>query len=455
MSQVRDRRGSGQRGKTRVVRGPGARRHAPENPLYMLLPGLVAAAVLLGAGCARGNMEQSPPAGAGAASAASSPARVQNGIDVLVAEQGRPLAGKRVALLTNHTGLTSAGGSTIDALNALPGVRLLALFGPEHGIRGTAAEGATVASSRDPKTGLPVYSLYGGDAAQELQKGLTGVDAVLIDIQDIGTRYYTYDWTSMRVMDAAAKRGIEVYVLDRPDPIGGDRLQGNVLDPRFQTDVGGRPVPMAFGMTLGELASYVNAEFNIGAKLHVIRMSGWRHGMWYDATGLRWVAPSPNMPDIESAASYPGTCLFEGTNVSVGRGTPHAFAQIGAPWIDGEALAARLNARKLPGMRFEAVSFTPRGGQVYGDTLVHGVRFVVTDRSVYDAAVAGVAAVLDIRALAPQFRISIPRHFDRLAGTDLVRKQIEAGASLEEITRDWPAQRQAFDQVRKKYLLYP
>ncbi len=382
--------------------------------------------------------------------------RVRLGVDVLLAEHGGPLVGKRVGLLTNNTGLTSDRRSTIDALYGLPGVKLVALFGPEHGIRGTARPGENVASGRDEKTGLPVYSLYGA-TEKPTPEMLKGLDALVVDLQDVGTRYYTYDWTTMLAMKAAAEQGIDFYILDRPDPIGGARTEGNVLDPKFETIVGAYPVPMAFAMTMGELATYVNQEFHVGAKLHVIRMAGWRHGLWYDRTTLPWTPPSPNMPDIESAASYPGTCLFEGTNVSVGRGTPHAFAQIGAPWLDGAELARRLNARHLPGVRFEATTFTPKnpGDDMYPDTAVHGVRFVVTDRAVYDAGVAGVAAVLEIRALAPdRFKFTQEKHFDRLAGTDQVRMQILAGATLAQITRDWPAQRKAFEKIRRKYLLY-
>ena len=383
-------------------------------------------------------------------------ARVQLGIDVLQAQHGAPLAGKRVGLLTNNTGLSSTRESTIDVLNALPGVKLVALFGPEHGIRGNARPGEKVESGKDPKTGLPVYSLYGA-TEKPTPAMLKGLDALVVDLQDVGTRYYTYDWTTMLAMKAAAESGLDFYILDRPDPIGGLHTQGNVLEPKFETLVGAYPVPMAFAMTIGELATYVNQEFHVGARLHVIEMTGWRHGMWNDMTTLPWTPPSPNMPDLASAAMYPGTCLFEGTNVSVGRGTPNAFAQIGAPWLDGEELARRLNALQLQGVRFEATSFTPRnpGDDMYRDTLVHGVRFIVANRQTYDAGVAGVAAAVVIHAMAPdRFRFTQAGHFDLLAGTDQVRKQILAGASLEEITKGWAAQRAAFETIRRKYMLY-
>ncbi|HEX9108065.1 MAG TPA: DUF1343 domain-containing protein [Longimicrobiales bacterium] len=377
-------------------------------------------------------------------------------MDVLRAQRGGPLVGKRVGLLTNNTGLTGRRESTIDVLNTLPGVKLVALFGPEHGIRGTARPGEKVESGKDEKTGLPVYSLYGA-TEKPTPAMLKGLDAFVVDLQDVGTRYYTYDWTTMLAMTAAAEARLDFYILDRPDPIGALRTQGNVLDPKFATIVGAYPVPMAFAMTLGELATYVNQEFHVGARLHVIRMTGWKHGLWFDMTNLPWTPPSPNMPDLQSAAFYPGTCLFEGTNVSVGRGTPHAFAQIGAPWLDGSELARRLNARKLPGVRFEATSFTPRnpGDDMYPDTLVHGVRFIVANRSTLDAGVAGVAAAIEIQAMAPdKFKFTQAAHFDRLAGTDQVRKQILAGATLQAITKEWPAQRAAFETIRRKYMLY-
>jgi uncharacterized protein YbbC (DUF1343 family) len=436
----------------------GSARHPAARRRPATLPTIAASAALLllaAAGCR-------PAASAGDDAGRPAPRAdrtgpVRAGIDVLLAEQGGPLAGKRVGLLTNQTGRTADGRSTIDALAALPRVRLVALFAPEHGIRGTAEPGETIESGRDRATGLPIFSLYGATRAPTPDM-LKGLDAFVVDLQDVGARYYTYDWTTMLAMQAAARSGLDFYILDRPDPIGGARLQGNVLDPSYATLVGLYPVPMAFAMTVGELATYVNTEFHIGARLHVVRMQGWRHGLWYDHTGLPWTPPSPNMPDLESAASYPGTCLFEGTNLSVGRGTAHAFAQIGAPWLDGAELARRLNARRLAGVRFEPVTFTPvhPGDGMYPDTAVHGVRFRVTDRAAYDAPVAALAALLEVRALAPdRFRFSQPAHFDRLAGTGQLRQQILAGTDLAGLTADWPAQQQAFERARRKYLLYP
>ncbi|MBX6363204.1 MAG: DUF1343 domain-containing protein [Gemmatimonadetes bacterium] len=408
------------------------------------------------AGCGGAPADGGAPAGGAPAEAAAKAAPVTLGVDALVADSGGVLRGKRIGLITNHTGRGASGESTIDLLNRLPGVKLVALFGPEHGIRGTARPGESVAGGRDEKTGLPVYSLY-GEHDRPTPEMLKGIDALVYDIQDVETRYYTYEWTMALAMKSAAETGIDFVVLDRPAPLGGAVLQGNVLDPKFATFVGLYPVAMRYGMTPGELARYVNDEGKIGARLTVVALQGWRRGMWYDATGLPWTAPSPNLPTLEAAAHYPGTCLVEGTNLSVGRGTSLPFEQIGAPWLDGAELARRLNARHLPGVRFEPVRFTPHnpGDDRFDGVEVQGVRFVMTDRNTYDAPVAAVAALLEVHAMAPDKLKWVERHFDRLAGTDQLRKQIMADTPLERIVADWPAQRAAFDRIRQQYLLYP
>jgi uncharacterized protein YbbC (DUF1343 family) len=382
-------------------------------------------------------------------------APVLPGIDVLLRDDAAALAGRRVGLITNHTGIDRAGTSTIDRLHTHPAVQLVALFSPEHSITGRAEAGAHVDSSRDPRTGLPIYSLY-GQTRKPTAEMLRDVDALVFDIQDIGTRYYTYVWTMALALQAAAENGREFVVLDRPNPIGGTLAQGNVLDDAYRTFVGLYPVPMRHGLTPGELALLLNEEHGIGARLTVVPVANWRRSQWFDATGLPWVAPSPNMPSLESATHYPGTCLFEGTNVSVGRGTGEAFAQIGAPWIDGAALAERLRRYNLPGVRFEPVSFTPQapGDGKYGDTIVSGVRFVTTDRATYDPTLAGMAALVEIRALYGDRLTFAVSHFDRLAGTDRVRAMILDGATLERITASWPAQIEAFERVRRRYLIY-
>ncbi len=391
----------------------------------------------------------------GATTAVDSPGPVRLGIDVLLADDAAILRGRRVGLITNHTGRNADGASTIDLLHEHPAIELVALFSPEHGIRGTAEAGERVESGRDERTGLPVHSLYGETRAPTAAM-LEGVDVLVYDIQDIGSRYYTYVWTMALAMRAAAHHGIPFVVLDRPNPIGGELVQGNVLEPEHASFVGLYPVPMRHGLTVGEMARLVNAEFGVGADLTVVPMEGWRREMWFDLTGLPWTAPSPNMPSLESATHYPGTCLFEGTNLSVGRGTPLAFQQIGAPWLDHEALVRRLDAYGLPGVRFEAVTFTPErpGDGKYGGVAVRGVRFVATDRDRYDPTRAAVAALIEIRRLHPDRLEWRGAHFDRLAGTERLRGRIEAGASLDEITADWEAQTAAFARLREPHLLY-
>lgn len=380
---------------------------------------------------------------------------VRPGIDVLLAGDLAPLRGKRVGLITNHTGKNSAGESTIDLLHRAPGFELVALFSPEHGIRGEAEAGEKVASGRDRTTGLPIHSLY-GETRKPTPAMLEGLDVLVFDIQDIGTRYYTYVWTMALALQAAAEQGLEFVVLDRPNPLGGEAVQGNLLEPAQASFVGLYPVPMRHGLTAGELARLLNGEYGIGARLAVVPAEGWRRGAWFDQTGLPWTAPSPNMPSLESALHYPGTCLFEGTNLSVGRGTALAFQQLGAPWLDHEELARRLNARGLPGVRFEPVVFTPErpGDGKFGGEAVRGVRFVATEREAYDPTVAAVAALVEIRALHPERLRWNASHFDRLAGTEKVRRQIMAGADLAEITAGWAAEMARFGGVRGRYLIY-
>ncbi|HSJ10904.1 MAG TPA: DUF1343 domain-containing protein, partial [Longimicrobiales bacterium] len=341
-------------------------------------------------------------------------------------------------------------------LHADPRFNLVALFSPEHSITGRVEAGERVDSSRDPRTGLPIHSLY-GETRSPTAAMLADIDVLVFDIQDVGSRYYTYVWTMALAMQAAAEHDKRFVVLDRPNPIGGNATDGNVLDPAFATFVGLYPVPMRHGMTPGELARLVNAEHDIGADLTVIPLEGWQRSLWFDYTGLPWVAPSPNMPNVQSAAHYPGTCLFEGTNLSVGRGTPRAFQQIGAPWLDAFTIVQRLREHALPGVRIDAVTFTPQnaGDGKYSDTVVRGVRFTVTDRTTYDPTVTAIAALVEIRALHADSLAFHVAHFDRLAGTDQVRTDLLSGASVERITRAWAAQLARFDLVRRRYLLYP
>lgn len=393
---------------------------------------------------------------AGSRPADGAPAPVRPGIEVALTDSAAVLSGRRIGLITNHTGVDRAGNSTIDLLHADPAITLVSLFSPEHSISGRVEAGEHVDSDRDPRTGLPIYSLY-GETRSPTPESLRELDALVFDIQDIGTRYYTYVWTMALALQAAADHDVAFVVLDRPNPIGGLLVQGNVQDSSQLTFVGLHPVPTRHGLTPGELARYLNGEHDIGADLTVIPAAGWRRSQWFDDTGLPWVPPSPNMPSIESATHYAGTCLFEGTNVSVGRGTAEAFAQIGAPWIDGAALAARLEEHGLPGVRIEAVTFTPRapGDRKFADTAVSGVRFSATDRTTYDPVRTALAALIEIRELYGDRLTFYESHFDRLAGATRVREQVIAGAGLEEITASWAAQTAAFERARRPYLLYP
>jgi uncharacterized protein YbbC (DUF1343 family) len=397
-----------------------------------------------------------------AASPAPEPGTVLPGIDVLLRQGPGPLAGVRVGLITNHTGISATPGpagdtlSTIDLLHRHEGIQLVALFSPEHALTGRAEAGIHVESGRDARTGLPIHSLY-GTTQKPTAEMLSGVDALVFDIQDIGARYYTYVWTMALALEVAAEHGKKFVVLDRPNPIGGVHVHGNVLDPAFRTFVGLHPVPMRHGLTPGELARLINGEFLGGrADLTVIPVAGWRRDIWFDQSGLPWIAPSPNMPSLESATHYAGTCLYEGTNLSVGRGTTHAFQQIGAPWLDHDALVRRLARYQLPGVRIDAVTFTSQnpGDSKYAGVAVRGVRFTATDRVAYDPVRAALAALIEIHALhrdSLTFRVA---HFDRLAGTDRVRLDVLRGATLDEVTGSWPAQLAAFRARSQPYLLY-
>ncbi|HET7111368.1 MAG TPA: DUF1343 domain-containing protein, partial [Gemmatimonadales bacterium] len=264
---------------------------------------------------------------------------VRPGIDVLLSDSMSLVAGRRVGLVTNQTGVDRHGESDVDRLLAA-GVRLVALYSPEHGFRGSADPGASVASTTDSATGLPIYSLY-GRTASPTDSMLRGVDMMLVDLQDAGARYYTYIATATEVMRAAARRGMPVVMLDRPNPIGG-AMEGNVLDTAYRSFVGRLPMPMRHGLTMGEMARFANDEMGIGADLRVVPVAGWRRDEYYDETGLPFVKPSPNLPTLESLIHYAGSCLFEGTNLSVGRGTDHPFQQVGAPWLDPERVLAQL-----------------------------------------------------------------------------------------------------------------
>jgi uncharacterized protein YbbC (DUF1343 family) len=388
------------------------------------------------------------------AQADPAPAGVRPGIEVLLSDQLRLIRGRRVGLITNHTGIDSEGRSDIDLLMEHPDVELVALFAPEHGIRGTEQAGASIANEVDEPTGLPIHSLY-GETQSPTPSMLAGVEVLLFDMQDVGARYYTYVSTMALAMEAAGRAGIPFVVLDRPNPVRGDAVQGNVLDPAFATFVGMYPVPMRHGMTVGELALLYVGEFGVDVDLHVVPLDGWSRAMTFADTGLPWVAPSPNMPSVESALAYPGTCLFEGTSLSVGRGTDQAFQWIGAPWLDGEELARALNGYQLANVRFEAVSFTPNapGDGKFGGQLVHGVRLIQESSTLDSPRVAAAMLVETFRASGTNWSWQVA-HFDRLAGTDALRRGVVAGLDPDELTGAWRDESRAFELQRTPYLIY-
>jgi uncharacterized protein YbbC (DUF1343 family) len=375
--------------------------------------------------------------------------RVLTGIDVLTSEGFERLRGKRVALLTNQTGRSAAGESTIDALARASGVKLVALLSPEHGIRGVADD--RVESSRDEKTGLTIHSLY-GKTLRPTDAMLAGVDAVVVDLQDIGARFYTYPATVGYLLEEAARRRISVVLLDRPNPIDGVDVEGPDQDASAIGFTGYLPMPIRHGLTLGELARLFNGEKAIGADLTVVPMKNWHREEWFDETGVAWVNPSPNMRNMVAAAVYPGVGAIEGTNISVGRGTDSPFEQFGAPWIDGAALAAALNARHIAGVRFYPVSFTPAAGAKLGGELCHGVFVIVTDR----AHLRPVRLGLEIAAALMHLH---PTKFDlaaagRLFGSKATLDRVRAGEDPEAIASAWSADESRWRARRARYLLY-
>ena len=376
------------------------------------------------------------------------------GIEVLLADSLHLVRDRRVGLVTNQAGVDADGISDVVRLRAA-GIRLVALFSPEHGFRGAADPGAAVASSVDPATGLPIYSLYGRTSAPTPEM-LAGVDLMLIDLQDVGARYYTWLFTTIEVMKAAGPLGIPVVVLDRPNPIGG-RVQGNVLEPAHVTAVGQLAIPMRHGMTLGELARLAGADLRLEVPLTVVPVAGWRRELAFDRTGLPFIPPSPNLRSLESLYHYPGTCLFEGTNLSVGRGSQAPFHQIGAPWLDTTAVLARIRRAGLAGVGFRGVSFTPErpGDGKYADTLVRGIRLDLTDPAAYDPTATAVHLLSAIRGVHPDRFAWMVRHFDRLAGTTVLRVAIENREPAPDIVRSWEAELERFRARRAPALIYP
>jgi uncharacterized protein YbbC (DUF1343 family) len=375
-------------------------------------------------------------------------ARVQAGIDVVESQKFAPLRGKHVGLITNHTGVDSQGRSTSDLLARAPGVHLVALFSPEHGIAGRLDE--KVSSSRDPLTGLPVFSLY-GETNRPTDAMLEGIDTLVFDIQDAGVRFYTYTTTLAYCMEEAAKRNIGFFVLDRPDPINGETIEGPMLDPDKTSFTAYYPLPIRYGLTIGELAQFLNAENHINADLHVIAMKNWHRNYFYESTGLRWIPPSPNLLTQKGAILYPGIEILQNAGVSVGRGTETPFEEFGAPWINGDDVAAALNNRHLPGVRFVNQPFVPISG-LYAGQHCGGVGVKVVDRASVRSVRVGIEIAVVLQKLYPsQFD---PAKLQLLTGNSDTMQQLQSATPPEQIVSSWSVSLAAFDKTRRKYFIY-
>ncbi|HOW86303.1 MAG TPA: DUF1343 domain-containing protein [Candidatus Aminicenantes bacterium] len=458
MRQRTDLAAGGRRG-----RGPAAR--------LALAAGLAAVLGLALASCAG----RERPAGPGTTAAA---ARVKPGVEVFLEKHLDLVKGKRVGLITNQTGTDAGLRSTVELFQSNPAIRLVALYGPEHGVRGDAQAGVYVPFYYDQAYKLPVFSLYGQsfkpdpgmlrnideymrsfdtrEAGKVPEGGMVkDVDVLVFDIQDVGTRVYTYVATMAYAMQAAAEAGLDFIVLDRPAPINGVDMEGAILEyPELSSFIGLFPIPLRFGMTAGELARLFNDKFLARtAKLTVIPVEGWSRSMWFDETGLPWVIPSPNMPTLDTATVYPGLVAIEGTNLSEGRGTTRPFELFGAPWLDGHALAARLNALGLPGVRFREAWFTPSFSKFQGE-LCGGCQIHVTDRTAFRPVATVLHIIRTVRDAAPGKFAFHADYFDKVMGTASVRKALEAGTDVAAILESMRPGLESFAALRRAYLLY-
>jgi len=395
-------------------------------------------------------------AGALALLSLATPGRAQQrgnvvpGVEVLLSDSLHLVRGKRVGLLTNHSGRDRNGTSTIDLLFHAPGVKLTALFGPEHGIRGEAKAGEQVESSVDPATGVPVYSLYGAVHVPTAEM-LANIDVLVYDIQDVGARVYTFEWT---LANAAAAAHKPVIILDRPDPIRADRFEGNILDTKFSSLVGQHPVVLRYGLTPGELMRFLVGQHVLDAEVHVVPMKNYRRSMWFDETGIAWVNPSPNLRSLDAELLYPGTVFFEGTNATEGRGTEAPFTLIGASWMtDVAAIASDLNSMHLAGVRFDTTTRTIEKGYKFGGETIPMLHVIVTDRNAVRPVEVGVRMLRAIYARHPkdfQWRVA---SIDHLAGTDRLRAAVEQG-TVDALLKDWNADADRFKQQVQPYLIY-
>ncbi|MHB1167730.1 MAG: exo-beta-N-acetylmuramidase NamZ family protein [Longimicrobiales bacterium] len=380
------------------------------------------------------------------------------GLEVLLRDSAHLVRGRRVGFVTNQTAITSTGESGIDLLHASPDVRLVALFGPEHGLRGGVEGGVKIESGVDARTGVPVHSLYGA-TQRPTPEMLRGVDVLLFDMQDIGARPYTFVWTMAMAMEAAAAEGIPFIVLDRPNPITS-RMEGPLMRPEMrnvgQAITGYYPVPLRHGMTVGEIARYINGEYGVGADLTVIPAAGWAGDMWFDETGLPWIDPSPNIRSLDAALTYSGLVLAEATNLTVGRGTDAPFSTLGAPWLDAAQLLERVHTYEMPGVVLDTTSYVPRGtGWVpFRDQRVRAVRFRITDRDAFQPVWMTLVLLSEIRRSHPtEFRITNDG-FTQMLGSHRAREAFDSGVAPAEIWQRWAAELEAWRPVRERYRLY-
>jgi uncharacterized protein YbbC (DUF1343 family) len=392
-----------------------------------------------------------PPAKRTAHPSRKSPSRtgrVQTGLDALESQKFAPLRGKHIGIITNHTGQDSQGKSTIELLSHAPGVQVVALFSPEHGLSGQLDQ--RLSSNKELSTGLQVFSLY-GETLRPTDEMLKGVDTLVFDIQDAGVRFYTYTVTMAYAMEEAAKRHIAFYVLDRPNPLGGEIIEGPILDPDKTDFVGYYPIPVRYGLTIGELAQFFNSENHINADLHVIAMKNWHRNYFFESTGVRWVPPSPNLRTTKGSIVYPGLEILQNAGVSVGRGTEAPFEEFGAPWMDGEKVASALNAEHFPGLKFVAQPFIPVSG-LYAGKRCNGVGIRIGDRPAVRSMRMGMEIAALLQKMYPQ-NFDVSKTVTLLGNSETVQK-LKDGATPAEIVSSWQPVLAEYDKTRRKYFLY-
>jgi uncharacterized protein YbbC (DUF1343 family) len=412
---------------------------------------ILCAALLLLASC---TPSQDDADAADATTATDTASTFMPGAEVFLTDIPAELRGMRVGLITNHSAIDRSGNLVIDLIAQHPALTLVALLAPEHGIRGTVAAGERIADEIDEKTGVPIHSLYSAEDHAPTPEMLEDVDVLIYDLREVGGRTWTYVSTMALAMQAAAEHGIPFVVLDRPNPIGGEIVEGALLDTAFSSFVGMYPIPARHGMTVGELATMFNREHGIGVDLIVARVANWQRSQWFEDTGMPWVNPSPNLRSPDALKNYPGTVYFEGTSITEGRGTDRPFEQVGASWLNAQQVADTMNAMQLPGIRFEAITMPVEStARKFAGQTIPAIRFVITDRETYRPVRTSLLLIDEIRRQHPA-DFAWTATIDRLTGSDRVRLAIEGG-TLPALLEDWDAEAAAFTESRKPFLLYP